>query len=129
MAATYETSRIKRIRATKAEVEVRREALLNIITDGRPMTVRQVFYQATVHSLVEKAETFRAGAASHPSTPAASDDGSQPAAPRARRAMRLRRYQQPVMLKTGFVQRVRRVARREGSRRRAGPRAGATGLL
>ena len=31
--------------------------------------------------LVEKAETFRAGAASHPSTPAASDDGSQPAAP------------------------------------------------
>src|SRR4029453_3106775 len=71
--------------------------------------------------LVEKAETFRAGAASHPSTPAASDDGSQPAAPRARRAMRLRRYQQPVRLKTRFVQRVRRVARREGSRRRAGP--------
>jgi hypothetical protein len=30
---------------------------------------------------------------------------------------------QPVMLKTWLVQRVRRVARREGSRRRAGPRA------
>jgi len=33
----------------------------------------------------------------------------------------------PVMLNTGFVQRVRRVARREGSRRRAGPRAGRDG--
>ena len=26
-------------------------------TDGKPMTVRQVFYQATVHGLVEKAES------------------------------------------------------------------------
>ena len=49
------------------------------------------------------------------------------AVPRARRAMRLRRYQQPVMLKTGFVQRVRRAARREGSRRRARRRAGRHG--
>src|SRR5262249_61745312 len=56
-ARSYKASRIKRIRATKAEVEVRREALLNVIADGRPMTVRQVFYQATVHGLVEKAET------------------------------------------------------------------------
>jgi len=56
-ARSYKASRIKRIRATKAEVEARREALLNIIADGRPMTVRQVFYQATVHGLVEKAET------------------------------------------------------------------------
>jgi hypothetical protein len=29
-------------------VEARREALLDIIEAGRPMTVRQVFYQATV---------------------------------------------------------------------------------
>jgi len=79
--------------------------------------------------LVEKAETFRAGAANHPSTPAASDDGSQPAAPRARRAMRLRRYQQPVMLKTGFVQRVRRVARREAPDDALARELGATGLL
>jgi hypothetical protein len=35
--------------ATKAEVEARREALLDIIDAGKPMTVRQVFYQATVH--------------------------------------------------------------------------------
>jgi hypothetical protein len=50
-------SPIKRDRATKAQVEARRDALLAIIADGRPMTVRQVFYQATVQGLVEKAET------------------------------------------------------------------------
>ena len=53
----YQASPIKRIRATKAEVEARREALLDIIDDGKPMTVRQVFYQATVRGLVEKAES------------------------------------------------------------------------
>jgi len=44
-------------RSTKAEVEARRETLLDIIEAGRPMTVRQVFYQATVRGLVEKAES------------------------------------------------------------------------
>src|SRR6516162_864793 len=48
---TYQAS------ATKAEVEARRKALLDIIEAGRPMTVRQVFYQATVRGLVEKAES------------------------------------------------------------------------
>jgi len=56
-ATVYGASPIKRQRATKAEVEARREALLDIIEAGQPMTVRQVFYQATVHGLVEKAET------------------------------------------------------------------------
>jgi hypothetical protein len=55
--SVYETSPIKRTRSTKAEVEARREALLDIIEAGRPMTVRQVFYQATVRGLVEKAES------------------------------------------------------------------------
>jgi hypothetical protein len=55
--AVYQTSHIKRGRATKAVVEARREALLTIIEAGRPMTVRQVFYQATVRGLVEKAES------------------------------------------------------------------------
>ncbi len=54
---TYVASPIKRRRSTKAEVEARREALLTIIEAGQPMTVRQVFYQATVHGLVEKAES------------------------------------------------------------------------
>ena len=53
----YGASPTKRQRATKVEVGARREALLDIIDDGKPMTVRQVFYQATVHGLVEKAET------------------------------------------------------------------------
>jgi len=36
----YQASPIKRTRATKAEVEARREAPLDIIEAGRPMTVR-----------------------------------------------------------------------------------------
>jgi hypothetical protein len=56
--ATYQASPInRRHRATKAEVEARREALLVIVDDGKPMTVRQVFYQATVRDLVEKTES------------------------------------------------------------------------
>jgi hypothetical protein len=54
--STYEACHIKRNRATKAQVGSRRAALLDIIDDQRPMTVRQVFYQATVHNLVEKTE-------------------------------------------------------------------------
>ena len=50
-------SRIKRFRSTRAEVAGRREALIEIVAAGRPMTVRQVFYQATVRGLVEKTES------------------------------------------------------------------------
>jgi hypothetical protein len=58
MTESYRTRHIKRRRrSTKAEVEARRDALFEIIGDGRPMTVRQVFYQACVRGLVEKAET------------------------------------------------------------------------
>ena len=53
---SYQASPIKR-RSTKAEVEQRREALYNIFTAMQPMTVRQVFYQATVRGIVEKAES------------------------------------------------------------------------
>jgi hypothetical protein len=54
--ATYPASQIKRQRASKAQVEERRQSLLAIIREMRPMTVRQVFYQATVRGLVEKTE-------------------------------------------------------------------------
>jgi hypothetical protein len=54
--ATYEASQIKRHRSTKAEVEHRRECLYDIVASMEPMTVRQVFYQATVHDIVEKSE-------------------------------------------------------------------------
>jgi hypothetical protein len=60
-AATYEANPIRRTRATKAEVEARREALLDIIAAGRPMSVRQVFYQATVR--VDDASRLRASQA------------------------------------------------------------------
>lgn len=49
-------SPIRRTRATKAEVEQRRENLRDIVAAMKPMTVRQVFYQATVRGIVEKSE-------------------------------------------------------------------------
>jgi hypothetical protein len=52
----YPASPIRRRRATKAEVEDRRERFFEIVAVMRPMTVRQVFYQATDRGLVEKAE-------------------------------------------------------------------------
>jgi hypothetical protein len=53
----YQTSLIKRHRSTKVEVEQRRQHLYDIVSAGQPMTVRQVFYQATVRGIVEKAES------------------------------------------------------------------------
>jgi hypothetical protein len=54
--ASYRASRIKRHRATKADMAARREALFDIIAEQQPMTVRQVFYQATVRGVIEKTE-------------------------------------------------------------------------
>src|SRR5256714_6235070 len=56
VAEIYAARPIKRHRATKAEVERRRERLYEIVEAMKPMTVRQVFYQATVRGLVEKSE-------------------------------------------------------------------------
>jgi len=53
----YETSQIKRHRATKAEVRRRRADLFEIMSGMHPMTVRQVFYQASVRGIVEKSES------------------------------------------------------------------------
>jgi hypothetical protein len=55
-AEIYVPGHIKRHRATKAEVEGRRDHLLDIISKMKPMTVRQLFYQATVRNIVEKSE-------------------------------------------------------------------------
>jgi hypothetical protein len=49
-------SHIKRKRATAAEIDQRRQGLLDIVAEQQPMTVRQVFYQASVRGLVEKSE-------------------------------------------------------------------------
>lgn len=55
-APLYAPRVIKSGRASKTEVKARRDALLSIVYTGKPMTVRQVFYQATVHGVVEKTE-------------------------------------------------------------------------
>jgi hypothetical protein len=47
---------IRRIRSTGAEVSVRRRALFAIVAEMKPMTVRQVYYQATVRGIVDKTE-------------------------------------------------------------------------
>lgn len=52
----YQASPIKRRRATREEVDERRNRLLAIIYQMKPMTVRQVFYQASVRGMVEKSE-------------------------------------------------------------------------
>jgi len=52
----YGASPIKRKRATKTEMVARFDELLDIIAEQRPMTVRQVFYQATVRGPIEKTE-------------------------------------------------------------------------
>jgi hypothetical protein len=52
----YAPRSIKRHRATQVQMAERREAILAIVAEGRPMTVRQVFYQATVHGIIEKTE-------------------------------------------------------------------------
>jgi hypothetical protein len=52
----YEASLIKRKRSTKEQVRSLRQELYDIVSAMRPMTVRQVFYQATVRGAVEKTE-------------------------------------------------------------------------
>jgi hypothetical protein len=51
----YGASPIKRRRrSTGAEVEQRRDTICRTVRQMKPMTVRQVFYQATVSGVVEK---------------------------------------------------------------------------
>lgn len=55
MTALYQASPIRR-RATREELRQRRLMLRRIAEEMRPMTVRQVFYQATVRGIIEKTE-------------------------------------------------------------------------
>jgi hypothetical protein len=54
--SVYGTSPIKRTRRTRAELEQLDHALIEIVAQIEPATVRQVFYQAVVHGLVPKDE-------------------------------------------------------------------------
>jgi hypothetical protein len=54
--SAYGTSPIKRTRRTRAEIEALDTALMEIVEDFSPATVRQVFYQAVNRGLVPKSE-------------------------------------------------------------------------
>jgi len=55
--SAYGTSPTKRKRRTKAEIEALDALLCEIVEQFRPVTVRQVFYQAVNRGLVPKSET------------------------------------------------------------------------
>lgn len=55
-AHVYEACRIKRNRASRAEMDQRKEAILEIARAIQPCTVRQVFYQAEIRGVVAKTE-------------------------------------------------------------------------
>jgi hypothetical protein len=52
----YVASDIKRSRLTKAEMEVIRAAITDILSKDNPQTVRQVFYALTVRGVIAKAK-------------------------------------------------------------------------
>ena len=52
----YVASDIKRSRLTKAEMEVIRAAITDILSKDNPQTVRQVFYQLVARGVIEKTE-------------------------------------------------------------------------
>lgn len=52
----YAACRTKNRRATQRDMAVRNEALVRIVNEVAPCSVRQVYYQATVHGIVEKTE-------------------------------------------------------------------------
>ena len=53
----YRSRPIKRARRTKADLETIREAIYNVISENKPMTVRQLFYQLVTSSTISKTET------------------------------------------------------------------------
>jgi hypothetical protein len=55
--SVYGTSPIKRTRRSRAEIEALDAALVEIVDEFGPVTVRQVFYQAVNRGLVPKSET------------------------------------------------------------------------
>ena len=50
----YETSHIRRQRSTKAEVDARRDTLLEIVSEQQPMTVRQAGPELGFSEAVER---------------------------------------------------------------------------
>jgi hypothetical protein len=57
----YAACPIKRARRTKADIAVIRDAIVDVLTEGDRMTVRQVFYQLVVRNVIEKSEAAYQG--------------------------------------------------------------------
>lgn len=55
-AELYAACRTSGKRANRLQMAAREEALIRIVAEVKPCTVRQVYYQATVHGVVEKTE-------------------------------------------------------------------------
>jgi hypothetical protein len=53
---TYQACSTKRARRTKADIAAIRDAIIEVIEDDPPMTVRQVFYQLVARGVIEKTE-------------------------------------------------------------------------
>src|SRR5262249_41276685 len=53
---SYRPCPIKRARRTRAEITAIRDAIVEVVEDDPPMTVRQVFYQLVARTIVEKTE-------------------------------------------------------------------------
>jgi hypothetical protein len=53
---TYRACPIKRPRRTRAAIDGIKQAILDVISDDPPMTVRQVFYQLVARGVIEKTE-------------------------------------------------------------------------
>jgi hypothetical protein len=53
---SYEASRIKRQRATRAEMFARFDAIFEIVAEIQPCSVRQAYYQAVVRAIIDKTE-------------------------------------------------------------------------
>lgn len=54
---TYAASPIKRVRATKSEMEERKNMLYMLVREGQPMSVRHAYYRSVVAGLVTKDES------------------------------------------------------------------------
>ena len=50
----YGAGPLRRIRPTRLQLQNRREVLVEIVTEGHPLTVRQTFYRAVVKGVTEK---------------------------------------------------------------------------
>jgi hypothetical protein len=54
--ASYRPCSTKRSRRSKADIDAIKQAIIKVVGEDPPMTVRQVFYQLVARSAIEKTE-------------------------------------------------------------------------